>query len=59
MADFIAGRLSVPCPAKIGKAAHPTSQRQQSVPEEDAPLNKMGKAVEDVVSMLLTVSLLR
>ncbi len=52
LANLIAGRFDIPCPAKLGKAPHPTSKGEQSVPEEDATLDKMRETVENVVSTL-------
>jgi hypothetical protein len=43
----------VPRPAILGKAAHPPAQSQESIPKENASLDEMSKAVEDVVATLI------
>lgn len=59
LAHLTAGRLDVPCPPKVGKATHPTSKSEQSVPEEDSAFDKMGKPIENIGTSLFTVSGLR
>lgn len=49
-------RFDIPCPAQLSKTTHPTAQRQEAVPEEDAALDAMGQAVEDIVSTLIMES---
>jgi hypothetical protein len=56
-ADDCPRRFDVPRPAKFGKAAHISPQRQQSVPEENSAFDEMRQAVEDVVAMLNVVSI--
>lgn len=46
---------NVPCPAKLTKAARPTTQGEDAQPEEDAALDPMGEAVEDFFSFLSMV----
>lgn len=46
---------NVPCPAKLAEAARPTTQGEDAQPEEDAALDPMREAVEDVFSFLLMV----
>jgi hypothetical protein len=52
LADLGAARPQIPGPAQIGKAAHPTTQRQEAVPKEDSSLDKVGEACKDVVGSL-------
>lgn len=51
-ADSIARWLHVPGPAKIRPAAHPPSERQETVPEENPALDEVRKPVEDLVAPL-------
>jgi hypothetical protein len=51
-AHFAPARLKVPCPAQVGEASHPSSQRQQSVPEEYSSFDKVCKSVEDILAAL-------
>jgi len=45
-------RLQVPGPTQVGPAAHPTTESEQTVPEEDASLDEVGESVEDFMASL-------
>lgn len=55
LAHLRAGRLNVPCPAKVGKTAHPSTQCQQPIPEENSSFNPVGKTTEDSPATLFDV----
>jgi len=57
LANLAAGRLLVPAPPHVGKTPHPTSQGEQSIPEEDSSLDKVGQTIEDVFTTLGLVSI--
>lgn len=44
--------LDVPGPSKVRPTAHPSTQCQKTVPEENSALDEVSKAVEDVVTSL-------
>lgn len=46
------GRPQVPRPAKVGKAPHPSTESEQSIPKEDSALDEVCEAVEDMVPAL-------
>lgn len=46
--------LNVPCPSEVRPTAHPSTQRQKTVPEEDSALDEVCKTVKDVVTPLQT-----
>lgn len=55
-AHDVAGRLYIPGPAKVGPAAHPPSERQDAVPEENPTLDEVRNAVENLIASLQAVS---
>lgn len=52
LANNIARGLHIPSPSEICPAAHESSQGQQTIPKEDASLDKMCETVEDLSTPL-------
>ena len=53
-ADQPNGRLHVPSPSHLGKASHPPSKSEETIPEEDSALNAMCKPVKDIIAPLFS-----
>ena len=47
-------RLHVPSPPHLGKASHPPSKSEETIPEENSALNGMGKPVKDIIAPLFS-----
>lgn len=48
-ADLGSGWFQVPGPAEICEATEPSSEGEQTVPEEDAAFDKVSQSIEDIV----------
>lgn len=51
-ADNSGRRANIPCPAHLGEAAHPSSQGEETIPEEYSALDGMRKPIEDIATAL-------
>ena len=47
-------RLHVPSPSHLGKASHPSSESEETIPEEDSALDGMCKSVKDIIAPLFS-----
>ena len=47
-------RLYIPSPSHLGKASHPSSKSEETIPKEDSTLNGMCKSVKDINAPLFS-----